>query len=138
MTPSLPTLRCAQSRSARGKKIIDSSRDPESPRASQIQLTATERNIFVVRDRSSFQLKSGCFIPDVPPPPLSPTGRSVTRTQLLARRRLDWVADNERTSLPVERSCTFPMGSVPGAPGKTPGYKPFKLASSALGETGWH
>ena len=105
-------------RSARGRKLVDFAADPESPRAHATKLTAMERTILSARERSSFQLRDGCFIPDTKPPPLSPTGRAVTRSQLLELRREQWKADNARTSYPVELSTTLPVGRVPGAPGK--------------------
>ena len=112
-------------RSARGQQLVDFSRDPESPRAHQVKLTATERVIFSVRERSSHQLANGCFVPDVKPPPLSPTGRAVTRSQLLEQRKEEWKAENARTSWPVELTTIYPRGSVPGAPGRRQGYSRF-------------
>ena len=107
-------------RSARGRLLIDFAQDPQSPRANHIQLTAAERSIFSIRERSSYQLRDGCFIPDVQPPSPLPSGRASTRSQMLAQRRIDWVADNERTSIPVDRTTTLPVGVKPGAPGARP------------------
>ena len=110
-------------RSARGRNLVDLSRDPGSPRGNK--LAATERAILSVRERSSFQLREGCFVPDVKPPPLSPSGRAVTRSQLLQLRRDAWKEENARTSYPIEKSTTLPVGRLPGAPGKRPNVSRF-------------
>lgn len=106
------------SQSARGRNLINFQRDPDSPRANNVKLTAVERNILSVREHSSFQLRDGCFIPDTQPPPLSPTGRAVTRSQLLELRREQWKADNERSFPASELRTTYPRGVMPGAPGR--------------------
>ena len=109
------------SRSARGRGLQDYMKDPESPRANAIKVTAVERNVISVRERSSFQLRDGCFIPDTKPPPLSPSGRAVTRSQLMELRRTQFANDNIATwQGPVERSTTLPRGVQLGAPGRSP------------------
>ena len=127
-----------QARSARGKRLIDFSTNPDSPRATATKLTATERSILSVRERSSFQLSDGCFIPDMKPPPVSPiTGRVSTRSQLLELRRQEWKADNARTSYPVELSTTMPVGRMPGAPGKRHDVQRFSHLDTGRGHRFW-
>jgi hypothetical protein len=88
-----------------------------------------------VREKSSYQL-SDCFIPDVPAPLPSAAGRPATRSQLLERRRVDWVTDNARSSYPVPLT-TLPVGVKPGAPGRRDGYHRFSHLDTCKGISYW-
>lgn len=81
--------------------------------------TAAERKAMALTQRSSSQLME-CLDPGAPAPEQNSEGRPATRSQMLALRREEMVAQNVAVGMPKP---TLPTGSQPGAPGKNPEMK---------------